>query len=75
MFISVYTIAKNEEKVAERWYNCFKDADELCVLVNNTTDGTANVLRKLGAKVKEVTYIRHLPFRRRQKRCHETMFA
>lgn len=56
MFISVYTIAKNEEKVAERWYNCFKEADEVCVLVNNTTDGTANVLRKLGAKVNEVTY-------------------
>ena len=36
MFISVYTIAKNEEKVAERWFNCFKEADEVCVLVNNS---------------------------------------
>lgn len=51
MFISVYTIAKNEEHVAERWYNCFKEADEVCVLVNNSSDKTADVLRRLGAKV------------------------
>lgn len=56
MFISVYTIAKNEEKVAERWYNCFKEADEVCVLVNNSTDKTAEVLRKLGAKVTVKNY-------------------
>lgn len=55
-FISVYTIAKDEEKVAKRWYDCFKEADELCVLVNNTTDNTAKVLKKLGAKVKVVRY-------------------
>ena len=56
MFVSVYTIAKDEEKVAKRWYNCFKEADEVCVLVNNSTDRTAEVLRKLGAKVLEKTY-------------------
>ena len=33
MFVSVYTIAKNEEQVARRWYDCFKEADEVCVLV------------------------------------------
>ena len=56
MFISVYAIAKNEEAVCERWYNCFKEADEVCVLVNNSTDKTAEKLRKLGAKVVEKTY-------------------
>jgi glycosyltransferase involved in cell wall biosynthesis len=54
--ISVYTIAKNEEKVAERWFNCFKEADEVCVLVNNSTDKTAEILRSLGAKVVEKNY-------------------
>ena len=56
MFVSVYAIAKNEESIAERWYDCFKEADEVCVLVNNSTDGTADILRKLGAKVTERNY-------------------
>lgn len=56
MFVSVYTIAKNEEQVAARWYDCFKEADEVCVLVNNSTDQTAEILRGLGAKVVEKTY-------------------
>ena len=56
MFVSVYTIAKDEEQVAERWYDCFKEADEVCVLVNNSTDKTAETLRRLGAKVVEKTY-------------------
>lgn len=56
MFISVYAIAKNEESIAERWYDCFKEADEVCVLVNNSTDRTASILRKLGAKVIEKNY-------------------
>ena len=54
--VSVYAIAKDEERVAERWYNCFKEADEVCVLVNNSTDRTAEILRGLGAKVVEKTY-------------------
>ena len=56
MFISVYAIAKDEAKVAERWYNCFKEADEVCVLVNNSTDSTGYLLNKLGAIVKIVDY-------------------
>ena len=55
-FVSVYTIAKDEEQVAARWFNCFKEADEVCVLVNNSTDKTAEILRDLGAKVVEKTY-------------------
>ena len=30
-FISVYAIAKNEASVAKRWYDCVKEADEVCV--------------------------------------------
>ena len=55
-FISVYAIAKNEERFVERWYNCFKEADEVCVLVNNSTDKTEEILRRLGAKVKVINY-------------------
>ncbi len=56
LFISVYAIAKNEERFAERWYNCFKEADEVCVLVNNSTDKTESILRGLGAKVTVINY-------------------
>lgn len=54
-FISVYAIARNEAQFAQRWYDCFKEADEVCVLVNNSTDDTAYILNKLGAIVKVVT--------------------
>ena len=56
MFVSVYTIAKNEEDKAAKWYASFNEADEVVVLVNNTTDRTAEILRSLGAKVEERTY-------------------
>ena len=49
--VSVYAIAKNESKFAQRWYDSVKEADEVCVLVNNSTDDTANILATLGAKV------------------------
>lgn len=55
-FISVYAIAKNEASVAERWYNCVKEADEVCVLDTGSTDDTVNLLRSLGAKVTVKTY-------------------
>lgn len=56
LFISVYAIAKDEEKTVRRWYDNFKEADELCVLVNNTTDKTAEILCGLGVKVVEKRY-------------------
>ena len=56
MFISVYTIAKDEEINAKQWYECFKEADEVCVLVNNSTDKTASILKKLGANVNVKNY-------------------
>lgn len=55
-FVSVYAIARNEASVAERWYECAKEADEVCVLVNNSTDDTADILRRLGANVTVKNY-------------------
>lgn len=55
-FVSVYAIAKNEESVAKRWYDCVKEADEVCVLDTGSTDNTVKILRDLGAKVEVKTY-------------------
>lgn len=55
-FISVYAIAKNESSVARRWYECVKEADEVCVLDTGSTDDTVEILRSLGAKVTVKTY-------------------
>ena len=52
MKIVVYTIAKNEEKFVERWYQSMKEADELYVLDTGSTDNTVNKLKTLGVKVK-----------------------
>lgn len=55
-FISVYAIAKNEESVAKRWYECVNEADEVCVLDTGSTDNTVKILRDLGARVEVKTY-------------------
>ena len=55
-FISVYAIAKNEASVAARWYECVKEADEVCVLDTGSTDDTVKILRDLGAHVEIKTY-------------------
>lgn len=49
--VSVYAIALNEERFAKRWYECFSEADEICVLDTGSTDRTVEILRSLGAKV------------------------
>ena len=49
--IVVYAIAHNEAKFAKRWMDSMKEADEIVVLDTDSTDGTANLLRSLGAKV------------------------
>ena len=51
MKISVYAIAKNEEKFCNRWYNSMREADEIVVLDTGSTDGTVAKLRSLGVKV------------------------
>ncbi len=52
MKISVYAIAKNEEKFADDWVNSMKEADEIVVLDTGSTDGTAQKLKSWGVKVK-----------------------
>lgn len=55
MKITVYAIAKNEEKFAEDWVKSMSEADEIVVLDTGSTDGTAEKLRSLGVKVKTET--------------------
>lgn len=55
-FVSVYAIAKNEASVAARWYDCVREADEVCVLDTGSTDDTVKILRDLGADVTVKTY-------------------
>ncbi len=52
--IAVYTIALNEEKFVERWYNSAKDADLLLIADTGSTDKTVQKARKLGIQVEEI---------------------
>ena len=54
--ICIYTIAKNESKFVERWVESAKEADYMCVLDTGSTDGTIEMLRKHGVKVKQKIY-------------------
>lgn len=51
MKVAVYTIALNEEKHVERWYESSRDADYHFILDTGSTDKTASIARKLGIKV------------------------
>ena len=44
MKISVYAIAKNEEKFASRWAESMSEADEIVVLDTGSTDNTVKIL-------------------------------
>ena len=54
MKIAVYTIALNEEKFVERWYNANKDADYLVIADTGSTDKTVEKARELGILVHEI---------------------
>lgn len=51
MKIAVYTIAINEEKFVERWYESAKDADYLLIADTGSTDKTVKLSKKLGINV------------------------
>ena len=54
--ICVYAIAKNESKFVERWFECVKEADYVCVLDTGSEDDTVVKLKKLGVKVEQKKY-------------------
>jgi glycosyltransferase involved in cell wall biosynthesis len=49
--IAVYTIALNEEKFVERWYESSKDADYHLILDTGSSDKTVAKAKKLGINV------------------------
>lgn len=53
--IAVYTIALNEEKFVERWYESAKDADYLLIADTGSTDGTRETAIKLGINVVDIS--------------------
>ena len=52
MIVTVYAIAKNEEKFAERWAVSMAEADHICVLDTGSTDGTVEILERMGVTVR-----------------------
>lgn len=54
MKVAVYTIALNEEKHVERWYNSVKDADYILIADTGSTDKTVKIAKKLGINVVNV---------------------
>ena len=51
MKVAVYTIALNEEKHVERWYNSVKDADYILIADTGSTDKTVEIAKSLGINV------------------------
>lgn len=49
--IAIYTIAKNEAKFVERWYESCKEADQVIILDTGSTDDTVAIAQKLGIEV------------------------
>jgi tetratricopeptide (TPR) repeat protein len=54
MKVAVYTIALNEEKFVQPWFDSAKDADYLLIADTGSTDGTIKVAKTLGIDVIEV---------------------
>lgn len=53
--VAVYTIALNEEKHVERWYESCKDADYLLIADTGSTDNTVELARSLGINVYQIS--------------------
>ena len=58
--VAVYTIALNEEKHIERWYESSKDADYHLIADTGSTDKTVELAKSLGITVVQ---IKVMPFR------------
>jgi hypothetical protein len=52
--VAVYTIALNEEKHVERWFNSVKDADYILIADTGSTDKTVEIAKTLGINVVSV---------------------
>ena len=52
MKISVYAIAKNEEKFVDRWVDSMREADCICVMDTGSTDATVERLADRGVIVR-----------------------
>lgn len=55
MKVAVYTIALNEEKFVDSWYESAKDADYLLIADTGSTDKTIKKAKKLGINVIEIS--------------------
>lgn len=55
MKIAVYTIALNEEKNVEQWYESAKDADYLLIADTGSTDKTVRLAKKLDINVIKIS--------------------
>jgi len=51
MKVAVYSIAKNEEKFVERWYDSCVDADYILLADTGSTDDTVDIAEALGIHV------------------------
>ena len=51
MKVTLYAIAKNEEKFVERWFNSSKEADYHLIVDTGSTDDTILIAKKLGINV------------------------
>jgi len=54
MKIAVYSIAKNEAKHVERWYNSTKQADYHILVDTGSTDNTIEIAKSLGITVYQI---------------------
>ena len=54
MKIAIYTIALNEEKHVQQWFNSGREADLLLIADTGSTDGTVAAARALGIAVIEI---------------------
>lgn len=55
MKIAVYSIALNEEKHVERWFNSAKDADLILIADTGSTDRTIEIAESLGIELHKVS--------------------